>query len=179
MLDRTRRPYVTVTAAPSGVVEFRMGHALFLARAMRDDEIEQYEALCRPFDPEEAALDFCNRAGPKFTLVDALGLPIIAGGYTPSAFENCWDSWMLGTMAGWETHWRAITKASRWLGDELLASGARRLQTLCLASRSRTIEWYIRSLRMTPEGIAVGLGRGGEDVARFVRMKEADHGLAA
>lgn len=180
MLDRRRRRYVTVTTAPSGVVPFRMGHALYLTHRMRPDEIEQYVALsgAEEFDPDVAALGWCNTPGAKFTLVDSQGVPIIAGGYIPHPIEGVFDSWMVGTMDGWEKHWREITKASRWLADSLLEAGARRLQTMCLASREQTMEWYIRSLRMEPDGLVKKLGRGGEDAMRFVRMEEEDDGLA-
>ena len=54
----------------------------------------------------------------------------------------------------------------------LFDAGARRLQTGALASRTKAHEWYVRGLKMKPEGVCEGFGLGGEDMATFVRLKE-------
>jgi hypothetical protein len=163
---------------PRGVIELRMWHLEYLCRNMREDEREQLVALSgmTRFDPEVAALGFLNSPGPRFTLIGADGTPLVAGGYIPCPIEGVFDSWMVGTQAAWDTHWRDITRATRWLMDGILEGGGRRLQTIALASRSAAIEWYIRSLWLEPDGIARQLGRNGEDAARFVRLKEDDDG---
>lgn len=172
-----QRRRVELTMPPNGVVPFAMWMADYVCKNLRPDEIQQYEALSgvAKYEPEVAALGWCNTPGPKFGLVARDGTPLVIGGYIP-VIDGVLHSWMAGTPQAWETHWRSITKAARWMGDILLASGARRLETVCLASRTLTIEWYIHSLRMQPDGVAVRFGRNGEDAARFVRLKEEDNG---
>jgi hypothetical protein len=85
-------------------------------------------------------------------------------------FPGVWQSWMVGTQAGWDNHWRSITKGCRWLADQLFDQGARRLQTSALASRTWAIDWYVKSLKMTPCGVWKRYGIHGEDVAMFERL---------
>jgi hypothetical protein len=153
---------------PSGVIQFEDLHAYIVCSDMREDEIRQLLAFtgAEEYDHEEAARVFINRSGVKFTLVDKQGAPIIIGGYNPVA-PGVWQSWMAGTKDGWTLHWREITKASRWLMDELFKAGARRLQTNGLADRVEAREWYKRSLRMNFEGTWKEFGCGGEDVASY------------
>lgn len=151
---------------------------LYLANDARADEREQWEALTgRPWDVEEVANDHYNRGGLKFTLVDAVGSPPIAAGGWQELIPGVWQSWMIGTADNWATRWRAITKASRRVMDDLEQNlGARRLQTSALASRALACAWYVRGLKMQPEGIMRGFGMGGEDVAMFARVKEQARG---
>lgn len=160
-----------MATAPANVVQSTLADLLFLARDMREDDWEQARALHGDMTPDELAARLMVKAGPKFTLLDAEGKPIIAGGYEPVA-DGVMQSWMLGTMDGWKLHWREITKASLWMMEALLESGVRRLQTTVLASRTLTCRWYTKSLRMQPEGVWRRYGRGGEDVAIFARVSE-------
>lgn len=166
-----------ITRPPSNVVPCRNVHLMYLCERMRPDEIEQYRALVdgREYDPETAARNFMLAGGHKFTVLGPDGFPAVAGGYE-EVFPGVWQSWMAGTMAGWATSWRSITKASRWMMDGLFELGARRLQTNALASRAQTIEWYERSLGLVREGTWRAYGSKGEDVAIFARVKEIRHG---
>ena len=142
-----------------------------------DDVILEYEPPHRlvhtwqsRYDPEMAAKQLIGLSGVKFTGLGKDGMPIYAGGF----FElrpGVWESWMVGSMEGWATHWRHMTKTARWLMQSLLDTGARRLQTSVLASRVKTCEWYVRSLGMVHEGTQRQFGRNGEDVACFSRVK--------
>ena len=154
---------------PANVVQTTLPDLVMLARAMRPDEQEQIRAFAGTFDPDTFAAGLMLRPGPKFTLLDAAGNPVVAGGYMPTT-EGVMDSWMVGTMDGWGTHWRSITKASRWMMDTLLEGGIRRLQTTVLASRVQTCQWYMKSLKMTPEGVWRGYGQQGQDIALFSRL---------
>lgn len=137
----------------------------------RPDEIEQYEALIgETWNAEAVAVDFFNRQGVKFVLLDD-NRPIGAGGYD-LVIPGVWHSWMIGTPDNWEHHWRSITKYSRRVMEELFNGGARRLQTCVLASRAKTCEWYTRGLKMQFEGSMRGFGMNGEDMAMFSRIKE-------
>jgi len=140
---------------------------------MRPDEIEQYVALTNAdfFDPDVAARGLMNIPGVKFTLAARDGFPIVSGGYQ-EVNPGVWLSWMVGSMDGWDKHWRSITKATRWLMDGLLAEGARRLETVVLSSRTKTIEWYERSLGMEFEGKKRAYCRDGQDLSMYVRLAE-------
>lgn len=161
---------------PSNVIECHDAHLYYLCDRMRADEIEQFLALAGldRYDPQFAARNFAVKPGHKFTVLQRDGLPAASGGYEEVA-PGVWQSWMVGTDAGWAEQWRSITKATRWLMEGLLDLGARRLQTNCLASRTRTIEWYQRGLGLEPEGIWRKFASNGADVACFARVR-ADHG---
>jgi hypothetical protein len=162
---------------PSNVVTFEDLHAYIICTQMRPDEITQLLAFtgADSYDHEMAARAFINKPGPKFTLVDEQGQPVIVGGYSP-VIDGVWQSWMAGTEAGWCKHWRAITKASRWLMDALFEAGARRLQTNALQSRREAIMWYERGLHLKYEGTWKEFGCGGEDVACYAISRSAYYG---
>lgn len=159
-----------VTRPPSCVRECRNWHIQYVCDHMRPDEIDQYEAFYGPFSPDVAAQGFINTAGMKFTVIGPDGMPAACGGYHEVA-RGVWQSWMAGTPEGWEKCWRSITKASLWVMDGLFEMGARRLQTNALASRTRAIDWYEKSLRLEREGTFRAYGANGEDVALFSRVR--------
>lgn len=151
------------------VVEPKLLELLKLASMARPDEIEQYEALVgKKYDFEEVAVDFYNRPGVKLVILDG-DTPIVAGGYD-LIMPGVWQSWMIGTMDTWKTHWRTITKCTRRFMDGMLET-ERRLQTLVLASRVQTAEWYVRGLKMEYEGTLKGFGMNGEDADMYARIR--------
>lgn len=145
----------------------------YICHNMRQDEVEQLRAFfpMDEYDPDEAALMFLNKGGPKMTLVDENDMPICVGGYE-SVSEGVMQSWMAGTMEGWQKHWRSITKSSLWMIEQLFMQGIARVQTNALASRVGACEWYVKSLGMTYEGTWRKFGRQGQDVACFSRLAE-------
>lgn len=170
---------------PKNIVPCSMWHLLYLCEHMREDEIAQYMALtgADSYKPEIAANGMFNMGGPRFTLVDDDNLPVVAGGYA-EVIPGVWNSWMVGTSEGWEKHWREITRASKWMIEFMFDKmGARRLETMALADRSAACFWYEKSLKMVPEGMRVGFGMNGEDVAFYGRVRplsvtveEVNHG---
>ena len=144
---------------------------LKLCSNARDDEIEQYEALIGPWNIDDATNGFYNRPGIKFALVNDDNIAICVGGWD-HVIPGVWQSWMVGTNDYWDRYWRSITKYSLRTMDGLFRDGARRLQTGALASRTRACEWYVRGLKMHPEGICEGFGLKGEDMATFAKLKE-------
>lgn len=159
-----------MTRCPSNVVPIRWQDVFYLCERMRPDEREQLDAFFDLSD-EDIPRFFLGKTGPAYTLVDANGLPLVCGGWE-SVADGVMQSWMIGSMDAWATNWRGITKASRWIMDELLSRGVRRLQTNALASRVEACEWYVRGLLMQPEGIWRQYGRQGQDVAAFSRVVE-------
>jgi len=157
------------------LAEPTMIELLMLCSEARADEIEQYEALIGVWDFERAAIGFYSRAGIKFSLINDEDIAVCAGGWE-EVIPGVWQSWMVGTDKYWSQYWRSITKYSRRVMDELFKSGARRLQTGALASRVGACNWYVKGLKMKPEGICQSFGLNGEDMATFVRLKENCNG---
>jgi hypothetical protein len=146
---------------------------LRLAASARPDEIAQYESLLgRAWNVDDVANDHYNRGGVKFALIDpATDIAVVAGGYEMIG-PQVWQSWMIGTMDAWGKHWFKITRETRRVMDALFDSGARRLQTCAVASRTEACDWYMRGLGMQPEGTMRGYGINGEDVAMFSKLKK-------
>jgi hypothetical protein len=165
-----------VTTLPSSLIPARNAHIVWVCDRLREDEQEQYEAFTGTvWQPEEGAAMFIAKPGPKFTILDAAGIPAAVGGYE-EVMRGVWQSWMCGTDDGWRDCWRSITKGSRWVADQLLGGVAHRLQTNCLASRVKTMEWYERGLGLKREGVMRKLGNRGEDAVMFSLTKEDRHG---
>ena len=145
--------------------------ALLICRSARPDEQEQFHALTgRAWDAEVVAAEVVAKDGLKWVALDN-GHPFVMGGYD-HVVNAVYQSWMVGTMVDWRTHWRSITKVSRKVMQAVLDSGATRLQTCVLASREKTCEWYVRALKMNFEGHMRGFGANGETMAMYARVKE-------
>lgn len=144
---------------------------IVLCAQMRPDEIEQYLALtgAQDFSFERAASAYWNTPGIKFTLLGPDGLPLVAGGFEPVR-PGVYHSWMTGTMAAWETHWRSITEATNFLMDCMMEDGAVRIQTHALAKRVGACKWYEKGLKMQREGVLRRFSSTGEDVVVYSRV---------
>ncbi len=161
-----------MSRAPSNMVVTKPQDLFWLVDRMRPDEAEQLHAFYDMQGQADVLRFFLNKTGPAFTILDAKGIPVCAGGWE-SVTDGVMQSWMLGSMEAWDEHWRSITKGARWLMEELLyRRGIRRLQTNALASRAAACDWYVKGLRMEPEGVWRKFGRQGQDVACFARVAE-------
>lgn len=161
---------MTVTASSEVLIE----DLAYLARNMRQDEIAQDLAMtgAAEYDPQQAILKMAAVPGPKFVLL-ADGVPVVAGGFW-QVRPGVWEGWQLGTMAGWEKHWRAITRWTRKLNDRMLAEPyVHRLQLYGMAGRDKTFEWYERSLGYRREATLSRYCANGADAVLFARTKEA------
>ncbi|MDH1192527.1 hypothetical protein [Stenotrophomonas sp. GD03958] len=160
---------MTVIASTDVLIE----DLAYLARNMRPDEIAQDLAMtgAAEYDPQQAILKMAAVLGPKFVLL-ADNVPVVAGGFW-QVRPGVWEGWQLGTMAGWEKHWRAITKITRRLNDKMLAqAGVHRLQLYGVAGRDKTFEWYERSLGYRREATLSRYCANGADAVLFARTKE-------
>lgn len=157
---------------PSGTVPCSLLHLHYICANMLPEDITQYVAFngLDDYQSDQAACYFHGLAGPRLTLLGKDGMPAASGGYY-EVFPGVWQSWMIGTVDGWKSSWRDLTKACRWLMAHMFEQcGARRLQTCVLASRTMTIRWYCKSLKMRPQGVWEGYGRNGESMAHFARL---------
>lgn len=161
------------SSPPSNVVAPRNWHYQVLAERMRPDEVDHWLAMsgAGAYDAEVAARGFMTTLGLAFVVVDELGAPVAAGGFQ-QGLPGAWDGWMAGTPEGWATHWRTITKATRWLMGQLFAQGARRLAVDTIATRTDATCWYAQALGMRHEGTRRRAGAHGEDIVTYARIAE-------
>lgn len=145
---------------------------IHVCRHARPDEIEQTLAFgyADVYDPDAEAVALYRMGGPKLTVVGRDGMPAAVGGATEVA-SGVYSVWAMGTLAGWETEWRTMTKATLRLFDSLLAGPAHRIEIKSLASRADACHWYTKGLKMQPEGVRRSYGRNGEDAIEFSRVR--------
>lgn len=144
----------------------------YLARRMRPDEIAQYLALTglTEYQPDVAARAFLAVRGPSFTVLGEDDRPVCCGGFEETR-AGVWQPWMIGTLEGWATYWRFLTKTSRRLMAQLFDEGARRIETYALASRKEAHEWYARGLGQQCEGVLRGWFADGQDAVLYARVR--------
>lgn len=159
------------SSPPKNVIAARNWHLQYIAERMRPDEIAHWLAVsgAMAYDPEVAAAGFIATPGMKFSVLQADGNPAICGGFHEVA-RGCWDGWMVGTLEGWATCWRSITKANRWLIGELFADGARRVCVSTIAERVEATAWYVDGLGLQYEGRHRAAGAHGEDIVFYSRI---------
>lgn len=143
----------------------------YLTKRMRPDEIAQFLAGSglREYDPDIAARALAMTQGPTFVLVDAANRPVILGGFAPKR-RGVFEAWLAGTLEGWEKHWRRITRECVRQMDALLRTGAHRIETYALASRTQAHAWYER-IGFAREGVLKGYFADGSDAIAFARTR--------
>lgn len=151
-------------SAPRTLITCAPEHIRYLACNLVLDDVRQFLALSGRdrYDPEDV-VRYIHRHARKdfrFTIVDpATRLPAACGGYYFTR-PHVMQSWMLSSPAGWRSCWRAITRGSRWIIDELMARGIERCETFVLAERDDTRRWYEKGLgmqldRIRDDGVAI------------------------
>lgn len=140
----------------------------------QEDEVEQYIAMTgEDWIVDDVATDLYMKTGPKFVgLLEEDDTPIAIGGFD-LLLPGVWNTWMICSEGVWEDYGRDITYHCNETMKLMFAQGkARRIQTLCLASREKACKWYEKGLRMERESIARNYGAQGEDIACYVRFRE-------
>lgn len=149
--------------------------ALKVCFDMPQDEREQYEAFSldgSKYDPEQAAVEFFARTGPKWTLCDGTD-PIAIAGFDYLR-NGVWQDWMVSTPKAWDKqHWFHTTRQVRRVMDSMLGEVAHRLQCISLRSRIHAHEWY-GVLGLRQEGVLEAYGVSGEDALLFSRVRKAE-----
>ena len=158
---------VTAIVAPTMLDILRICHD---ARA---EEMEQYEATTGlEWHDDDVANYLYNKAGIKFAIVVG-DIAVSVCGWEPLV-SGVWQAWMIGTTDGWARYWRTITKESRKIIAAMWTeTNTRRLQIPVLASRVKACEWFVRGLKFEYEGTMKQYGVSGEDVAMYVKLREA------
>ena len=135
--------------------------------SMRSDEIAQYLAVTgeKRYCPLDAAFLFARITGPRWTLVDARGRPLVTGGIE-TLREGVGRAWMAGTMAAWNGYGWQITRICRRLFSECVNGGHyQRLEILALPERTEACDWYKRGLGFEFEGLRKRYHNGHDFVA--------------
>ena len=146
----------------------------YLAERMRDDERDQFCALnaLEHYNADFAARQLAALPGISFCLLGDDDMPVAAGGFV-EVRPKVWQSWMVGTEAGWAAHWRDITKACKRVMSELLASDrCHRIETVALSTRTKAGRWYMKSLGEKFEGVSRRWFPDGRDAAWYAKVKE-------
>lgn len=159
---------------PSSLAPARNWHFQYVAEHMRPDEQAHWLALtgALAYDADTAAMGFLNTPGLHFAILRADGVPAVAGGFTRLRGAT-YEAWMVGTLNGWESHWRDITRAARWTMREQFRAGAQRVQIITLASREQAGEWYVYALGMQRESVLRQAGANGEDLVMYATFRES------
>jgi hypothetical protein len=153
---------------PARLVPARNVHFQYLADHLRPDEQAHWCAMsgAAQYDPEVAARGFVNTPGIKLAILGADGLPVVGGGVHRVRGQT-YEAWMVGTLDGWASDWRAITRGVRWMVGEQFKAGAQRVQIITLESRSAACAWYERALGMHRESVIEKAGAHGENLVMY------------
>lgn len=158
-----------MTFAPCRLTVATAADVAILAPYMRPDEQAQMVALhgWAGFDPDAAARSIIAGMGSDcWALIGADRLPIAVGGFLPVRI-GVLECWAIGTLEGWDRHWRSITKHCKREIRAALSTSAHRVQTVALASREAAHAWYRDGLGLQEEGRHAGFFANGEDGISF------------
>lgn len=134
---------------------------------MRSDEIEQYLAVTgdKAFDPVDAAFLFARIPGPRWTIADSRGMPVVTGGIE-ALHPGVGRAWMAGSRESWEKWGWQITRICRRLFDNAIGGGHYdRIEILALPTRVEACDWYKRGLGFEYEGTRKRYSNGHDFVA--------------
>ncbi|MDE2098513.1 MAG: hypothetical protein KGL39_14765 [Patescibacteria group bacterium] len=147
---------------------FNLGALMYVVCNLRPEEFEQAR-LTGLTDLDAVILAFGSAAGPKWIFQTQDGTPLVAGGFIPT-LPGSYRTWFLATADAWASHGRAITvMAAERLGF-MLENGARRLETLCLASRKDAHKWY-ETIGLVHEATLRSYYSDGSDAVLYVKVK--------
>jgi len=149
------------------LVDGTLGHIEAVVPFMRGDEVEQYLAVTgeKSFDPLDACFIFARICGPRWTITDGQGAPLVTGGIEPLT-PGAGRAWMAGPMWAWEKHGLSITRICRRLFDNAIEGGHYdRIEILALPQRAAACDWYKRGLGFEVEGIRKRYCNGHDFVA--------------
>jgi hypothetical protein len=155
------------------IVSPTMLDILQICHDARAEEMDQYEATTGlVWHDDDVANYLYSKEGVKFSIiVDDIAVSV--GGWEPLV-SGVWQAWMIGTTDNWAKYWRTITKETRKIVAAMFTeTETRRLQIPVLASRVKACEWFVRGLKFEYEGTMKQYGVSGEDVAMYVKFREA------
>ena len=156
----------------TGVRETTLVDLLMVCADLPQDEIDQIEAFAgSTFNPETVALQVMSMSGLRWTCYELeSNQPIVVAGFNRITATG-WRSFMLASNTAWAAHGVEVTLHCRRAVKDL-AQGRQhfRLETMCLASRSKARNWY-PSIGLEYESRLPAYGAGGETAVLYVKTQ--------
>jgi hypothetical protein len=135
-----------------------------------DDDRRQYEAFKGDaYDANDAAIQCWTAPGFKWAICDESGLPLAVAGcelLRPSVYQT----WFLSGNEIWETYAEDLTAIVRKVKNLMLSEDAKRIQTICLESRTKTRAWY-EKVGMHFECVLPYYGVNGESAVMYAAYR--------
>lgn len=136
---------------------------------LRDDEWGQVVAFGGARDIDALAVNCHMQPGAKWTFEAGDGKALVVGGFIQHR-AGVFSSWFLSSAAAWREHSTEITTMTAERVQYALANGAHRIETVCLASRTRAHRWY-EKVGLTKESTLKGYCVDGSDAVLYVALK--------
>lgn len=152
--------------------DLTLGDVLFTCCHLRDDDWDQIVKMGGAYDIDKLVVTCMTLPGPKWCYVDEVVNPdnaLVVGGFVPIR-AGVYGSWFLVTKQGWGIYGRDVTEMAAERIRFMLANGAHRIETVCLASRKLAQRWY-STIGLTQESTQKGACVDGSDAVMYVALK--------
>lgn len=101
------------------------------------------------------------------------GEAVAAGGFLPQR-DGVYRTWFCAPEWAWKVHGGELTRISGQAIQHMLDAGlAHRIETVTLASETRTRQWY-EKIGLAYESTLRGYGSQGEDLVMYVALKKTE-----
>ena len=144
---------------------------LLLLGEMPEREKRVYRAMRgEEFDAERAAAEMFLSPGVHYEIQRPDDEPVAAGGVVDRGY-GVYRSWFAAPDWAWKAHGHEMSRLCQEAVTALLEGDlARRIETVTLASETRTRQWY-EKIGLTYETTLRGCGS--EDLVMYVALKKA------
>lgn len=149
---------------------FNLGDALYVCSDLRPDDTEQIAKFGMDVSLDALAVTCYQLIGPKWTFEDDEGKALVIGGLIPQR-AGVANSWFLASNHAWTTAPRQITAMAVDRVNWAHENGIHRVETLCLASRTKARYWY-EKVGLRFEATLKGFCVNGENAVSYVSVTE-------
>lgn len=141
---------------------------LHICSHLEHDQVLEHSALAYgEIDPKALAAHL--HTAPIAHVFRSGSVPYMAAGFT-FPIPGVAQSWAVSTNERLG-HDLSVTRTCRIVIERLLEGSIHRIQTVCLASRVKAMQWYAL-LGLTKEADLAQYGRHGEDFCLFRRLRD-------
>lgn len=152
--------------------ECNLGDLMYVCCQIRQDEWLQIEKFTGSRDLD-ALVNRCYAVpGEKWTFVDeavSADSALVVCGFAPIR-HGVYASWFLASGFAWDHYGKQVTDMAAERLQYKLKSGAHRIETLCLASRTLAHVWY-RRIGLQLESTLKAYCVDGSDAVMYVALK--------
>lgn len=151
------------------IVKMSLGHALYVARNMRENDWQEICATRWDEDPDSFAAECFRLPGTHFAAVDESGEPVAVGGvalHTPGVGQ----AWLVGTEA-FPSLAIEVTRFCKASVEKMLASELHRIHAYSAAFHVESHRWLEAAGLSRHELPLRQWGRNGEDFYLFEAIK--------